>query len=141
MAEPKTKPTNQPVAEFLDSFPDGQKRQEYWTIYDIMHKVSQSPGKMWGTSIVGFGSYLQTGSDGKTNEWPLVAFAPRKQALTLYLSMEGVPQIDKRLAKLGKHSVGKVCLYIKHLADVDLSTLSELVEASYENAVKTYLHR
>ncbi|HCS39574.1 MAG TPA: DUF1801 domain-containing protein [Anaerolineaceae bacterium] len=141
MAEPKTKPTDQPVAEFIDTFPDGQKRQEYWTIYELMKKVSQSPGKMWGTSIVGFGSYLQTGADGKTNEWPLIAFSPRKQALTLYLSMEGIPQIEDRLARLGKHSVGKVCLYIKHLADVDLPTLTELVGASYENAVKIYLHR
>lgn len=139
MAEPKTKPTDQPVAEFIDTLPDAQKRQECWTIYAIMQEVSQSHGQMWGSAIVGFGKYLLTGSDGKTSEWPLIAFSPRKQALTLYLSMEKNPQVDELLAKLGKHSLGKVCLYIKRLSEVDLSTLSELVKASYDYAMKTKL--
>lgn len=137
MPEPKTKPTNQPVAEFIDSFTDIQKRQECWTIYDIMMEVSHFPGQMWGSSIVGFGSYAQTGSDGKTNHWPLIAFSPRKQALTLYLYMDGIPEINDKLARLGKHSLGKVCLYIKHLSDVDLTTLTDLVRESYEYAVKS----
>lgn len=137
MAEPKTKPTDQPVVEFIDALPDNQKRQESWTIYNIMQEVSQSHGQMWGSAIVGLGKYLLTGSDGKTSEWPLIAFSPRKQALTLYLSMEGNSQVDELLARLGKHSVGKVCLYIKHLADVDLPVLSDLIRASYDYAIKT----
>ncbi len=138
MAEPKTKPTEQPVSEFIDSFLDPQKRQEYWTIHDIMQDVSGSPGQMWGTSIVGFGKYAQTSSDGKTNDWPLIGFSPRKQALTLYLFVQELPQAAPLLANLGKHSVSKACLYIKRLSDVDLPTLTDLIKVSYQNAVKTY---
>ncbi|PKO01046.1 MAG: hypothetical protein CVU42_00965 [Chloroflexi bacterium HGW-Chloroflexi-4] len=139
MAEPKTKPTDQPVAEFIDSFSDVQKRQEYWTIYRIMQEVSGAPGQMWGTSIVGFGKYAQTGSDGKTNDWPLIGFSPRKQALTLYLFVQDLPEASSLLANLGKHSVSKGCLYIKRFGDVDLPTLTDLIKVAYQNAVKNHL--
>ncbi|MRS03643.1 DUF1801 domain-containing protein [bacterium] len=139
MAEPKTRPTDQPVSEFIESLTDESTRQDCRTILKLMGEVSGVQPVMWGTSIVGFDQYPLTGSDGKTNVWPLIAFSPRKQALTLYLSLQGISQLDEKLARLGKHSTGKVCLYIKRLSDVDLSTLSELVRESYENDVKTKL--
>jgi len=94
---------------------------------------------MWGSSIVGFGKYPMAGSSGKTTDWPLIGFSPRKQALTLYLSLGGLSETDALLNRLGKHSLGKGCLYIKRLTDVDLSTLSELIKTSYDYAVKTKL--
>jgi hypothetical protein len=139
MAEPKTRPTDQPASEFIDGLPEETTRQDCRAILKLMHEVSQAQPIMWGTSIVGFGKYPLPSSNGKTMEWPLIGFSPRKQALTLYLSLGGLTQPELFLAKLGKHTLGKGCLYIKRLSDVDLSTLSELVKASYDYAVKTKL--
>jgi hypothetical protein len=139
MVEPKTKPTDQPVGDFINTLPDEQTRQDCRKIVEIMQEVSKTPAVVWGTSIVGFGTYSIAGSNGKTTEWPLIGFSPRKQALTLYLSLGGFPQSEKLLARLGKHSLGKGCLYIKHLSDVDIPTLTELVKNAYAYAVKTKL--
>jgi hypothetical protein len=81
---------------------------------------------MWGTSIVGWGAYLFTPSGGKPTDWPILAFAPRKSDLTLYV-LTGFPGQDALLARLGKHKTGKICLYIKKLADVDLAVLREII--------------
>jgi hypothetical protein len=139
MAEPKTKPTDQPVGEFINSILDEETRLECRALVNIMENASHEPPIMWGSAIVGFGKYPMAGSSGKTNDWPLIGFSPRKQALTLYLSLGGLTQPELLLAKLGKHTLGKGCLYIKRLSDVDMSTLSELVKASYDYAVKTKL--
>ena len=139
MAEPKTKPTDQPASEFIDALPDESTRQDCRTILKLMQEVSGAQPVMWGPSIVGFGKYPLSYSNGKTTEWPLIGFSPRKQAITLYLSLGGLPEPELLLAKLGKHTLSKGCLYIKRLSDVDLPNLSELVRASYEYEVKSKL--
>jgi hypothetical protein len=85
---------------------------------------------MWGTSIVGFGSFHYKGKSGREGDWPIIGFSPRKQNLSLYLMMYGFDRHAALLQKLGKHSLGKGCLYIKRLSDVDLPTLKKLIKAS-----------
>ena len=93
----------------------------------MMQEVTGVEAKMWGDSIVGFGSYHYKYASGREADWPLVGFSPRKQNLTLYI-MSGFEQYDELLQRLGKHSTGKACLYVKRLADVDLAVLQELVK-------------
>jgi hypothetical protein len=137
LAEPKTRPTETPVADFINAIPDAQVRQDCWTIVDIMQEASQAPARMWGTAIVGFGIYRMAYANGKEADWMQIGFSPRKQAITLYLSLGGLENANELLAKLGKHSQGKGCLYIKRLSDVDLPTLIELVHASVTYVVTT----
>ena len=129
MAELKTKPTDQSVESFLNSISDDQRREDCFTVLELMKRVTQTEPQMWGSSIVGFGSYHYKYASGREGDAILTGFSPRKQNLTLYI-MAGFDQYDELLKKLGKHSVGKSCLYIKRLADVDLPTLEELVRGS-----------
>ena len=130
MAEPKTRKTGASVAEFLDRIPDATKREDSHTVARLLEKVTKTKPTMYGTSIVGFGDRSYVGSNGKTVVWPLVAFSPRKAALTLY-GLGGGMQSQATLAKkLGKHTTGKGCLYIKRLSDVDLSVLEKIVRES-----------
>lgn len=133
MAEPKTRPTRASVDDFIDSQNGDQVRDDCRALVRIMQKATGSKPEMWGTNIVGFGRYLWTGASGKQTEWMLAAFAPRKTNLTVYLW----PQFDARqplLDKLGKHSCGKGCLYIKRLSDVHVPTLQKLVTESVKHA-------
>jgi hypothetical protein len=101
-----------------------------------MQKATKAKPEMWGTSIVGFGRYKWRGAGGKEVEWMITAFAPRKTNLTLYLW----PEFDDKnelLAKLGKHSCGKGCLYLKRLSDVHVPTLTKLINASVTHALTT----
>jgi hypothetical protein len=138
MAEPKTKANELPVADFIDAIPDAQIRQDCWSIVEIMQEAAQAPARMWGTAIVGFGVYRAVNASGKGNNWMLVGFSPRKQAITLYLMLSGIDRSDELLARLGKYTRGKGCLYVKRLADVDLLTLKELVRSSVAYMAKTY---
>lgn len=128
MAEIKTQENEANVAEFIESYVSSeQKKQDSYQLMKLMEKVSGHPAKMWGTSLIGFGSYHYKSARSKQEgEWPLVAFSPRKTALSLYL-YSGEEQ-DELLAKLGKHTMGKGCVYVKKLADVDLSVLEKLIE-------------
>jgi uncharacterized protein YdhG (YjbR/CyaY superfamily) len=96
-----------------------------------MQQVTKAEPKMWGSSIVGFGSYHYKGASGREGDWMLVGFSPRKQNLTLYI-MAGFDRYDELMKKLGKFSTGKSCLYIKKLADVDKKVLKELVSESVQ---------
>lgn len=127
MAEPKTKPTGESVAAFVDRLEPEARRDDCRTLVKLFEKVTGNPATMWGPSIVGFGSYRMKYANGKENDWPAAAFSPRKSDLTLYLSdME-----DDLLARLGKHKRSQgMCLYIKRLADVDLGVLEELIVRS-----------
>jgi hypothetical protein len=138
MAEPKTKANELPVADFINAIPDAQIRQDCWSIVEIMQEAAQAPARMWGTAIVGFGEYRAVNARGKGNNWMLVGFSPRKQAITLYLMLSGLDRSDQLLARLGKYTRGKGCLYIKRLADVDLATLKELVRSSVTYVARTY---
>lgn len=126
MAEPKTQKTNASVEAFLESIPNEQTRADCFEIVKMMKQAAKAEPAMWGSSIVGFGEYMLTYANGSQLPWPLIAFSPRKQYITLYIdpSIEGY---ENRLKKLGKHSTAKVCLYIKKLADVDKKVLKEII--------------
>ena len=137
MAEIKTKLNDAPVADFIDAIKEEQVRKDCWVIVNMMQKATKAPPKMWGTSIVGFGtSYIKYAS-GRVGEWMLIGFSPRKQNLTLYI-MSGYEQRDELLAKLGKYTTAKSCLYIKRLSDVDLPTLEKLIKATVKHMRKVH---
>jgi uncharacterized protein DUF1801 len=128
MAEAKTKPTKQSVAQFINSLPDAGARADCATLAQLMQQATRAEPQMWGSSIVGFGIRQIQYAGGRTGDWPIVAFSPRKQNLTLYVA---VGQQDPVLMeKLGKHTVGKGCLYVKRLSDVDLPTLKKVIKAA-----------
>lgn len=129
MAEAKTKPTKQSVADFIKSLPDAQMRVDCAVIAKLMEAATKNKGVMWGSSIAGFGTRKIQYTGGKEADWPLMGFSPRKQNLTLYIGLGNSGESDL-LSKLGKHSLGKGCLYIKRLSDVDLPTLGKLIKAS-----------
>ena len=128
MSEPKTRPTSQSVADFLSDQPEA-RRKDCEAIDTLMRGSSGEPAVMWGSAIVGYGRYLAPRADGSAYEWPMIGFSPRKQALVLYL-MADFAQQEALLAKLGKHSTSKACLYIKRLSDVDVGVLKKMIERS-----------
>jgi hypothetical protein len=128
-AELKTQVNDASVTEFLNSVADEQKRNDCFEILKMMKQVTREEPKMWGSSIVGFGSYHYKGKSGREGEWMLTGFSPRKQSLTLYL-MGGLDAHAALLQKLGKFTTSVGCLYIKTLSDVDKKVLKELVQAS-----------
>jgi Domain of unknown function (DU1801) len=131
MAELKTQKTKASVAAFLNAIENDQMRKDCKAVAKLMQEVTGEKPAMWGTSIVGFGSleYTNTKAGG---EWPLTGFSPRKQNLTMYI-MPGFAKHQELLAKLGKHSTGQSCLYVKRLADVDLPTLKKLIAESVKD--------
>ena len=129
MAELKTKLNDASVEDFLNTIEDDQKRRDCFEIMKIMKQAAKAEPKMWGSSIVGFGSYHYKGASGREGDWMLTGFSPRKQNITLYI-MGGFNGQENLMKKLGKHSTGKACLYIKKLEDVDKKVLKELVSAS-----------
>jgi hypothetical protein len=132
MAELKTRETNASVAEFINSISDEVKRSDAQTIVKLMEEVTGEKPRMWGDSIVGFGHYHYRYASGREGDWFLVGFSPRKQNLTLYI-MSGFDDYEDLRAQLGKHTVGKSCLYVKKLADVDEPTLRELIRQSVDH--------
>ena len=127
--ELKTKLNDASVTDFLNTVDDEQKRKDSLEIMKMMKQVTKAEPKMWGTSIVGFGSYHYKGASGREGDWMLIGFSPRKQNLTLYI-MPGFERYPELMKKLGKHTTGKSCLYIKRLSDVDTSVLKELMAES-----------
>jgi hypothetical protein len=129
MSELKTKPNDQSVEEYLTRVDDDKKRQDSTTILALMKEVTGAEPRMWGDSIIGFGSYRYKYASGRQGEWFLTGFAPRKRNLTLYI-MSGFAEYDDLLGRLGKFKTGKSCLYVNKLEDIDLPKLKELVEKS-----------
>lgn len=131
MAELKTRVNDQSVTAFLDKVTEDQRRQDCYTILDMMKKATGAEPKMWGDSIVGFGSYHYKYATGREADWLLMGFSPRKQNLTLYFTpgFEGYQNIFSRL---GKFTTGKGCLYIKKLTDVNFEALQELITQSVQ---------
>jgi len=136
MAELKTQPNEQNVEDFLNAVESETKRQDSFTILELMKQETGAEPIMWGDSIVGFGTYKYKYASGREGEWLVTGFSPRKQNLTLYI-MSGFDEYDNLLNKLGKHSTGKSCLYIKKLEDVDQDVLRELVSKSVEHMKET----
>lgn len=129
--ELKTRLNDASVEDFLNTVSDEQIRADCFEIAKIMKQATKAEPKMWGSSIVGFGSYHYKGASGREGDWMLVGFSPRKQNLTLYI-MAGFDRYDELMNKLGKFSTGKSCLYIKKLADVDKKVLKELISESVQ---------
>lgn len=129
MSEPKTKRNNESVTAFLNTVTDVQKREDSFKVLELMERVTGDKAEMWGPSIVGFGTYHNKYKSGREGDWMLCGFSPRKEALTLYI-MSGFSHYDVLLTKLGKHKIGKSCLYVKRLSDLNMDVLEELVSAS-----------
>jgi hypothetical protein len=129
MAELKTKETKASVTAFLKKIVDQERREDCFAIVEIMRAATKEEPKMWGPSIVGFGRYRYRYESGREGEWPIIGFSPRKNDLTLYF-MRGFDEYPDLIKRLGKHKTAKSCLYLKKLADVDMSVLKELVKRS-----------
>ena len=137
MAENKTKPTDASVEDYIASRANEQQRSDCRELMTLLEMVTGQPPRMWGPSIVGFGSYRYTYESGRTGEAPLAGFAIRGRELVVYLVAEGVKQ-KSLLARLGKHKMTKSCLYFKRLADLDKSVLRRLVTNSIADARRRY---
>jgi len=133
MADLKTKANDASVDKFLKSFPE-DRREDCYTILEIMKKAIKAEPKMWGTSIVGFGDYHYKYASGRENDWFITGFSPRVQNLTLY-TLGGFD--SELLKKLGKYKTGKGCLYIKKLEDVDIKVLNDLITKSVNTTSKS----
>ena len=125
-AEPKTRPTDVPVDDFIAAVENPRRRADAEVVRAMLTEVTGEQPVMWGPSIVGYGSYR-----GPTGDWPIIGFSPRKAQLVLYI-MRGFADFGDQLARLGKHKSGGGCLYISKLDDVDLDVLREMAAASVE---------
>lgn len=133
MAELKTKKTEASVEVFLNSLASEQTRKDCFEIVKIMQQATKEEPKMWGASIIGFGSQHLKYASGRELDWMIIGFSPRKQNLTLYLPGSFEPYADL-LKKLGKYKTGGGCLYIKTLNDIDTKVLKELVKQTVKAA-------
>lgn len=129
MAEIKTKATNVSVKKFIDSVDDEQKRKDSYVLVDMMKKITGEEPKMWGPSIIGFGKYRYKYESGHGGEMCIAGFSPRKAAFSIYL-LPGNDRSPELMKKLGMYKMGKACLYVKRLSDVDLKVLEELIKIS-----------
>jgi hypothetical protein len=129
MAENKTKPTELSVAAFVEALPDQAQREDAKALVKLMRSATGEKPRMWGPSIIGFGSYHYKYESGREGDMPLVGFSPRKAALVLYGlgAVSASDPSDPLRAKLGKHTTGKGCVYIKKLADVDTKILETII--------------
>ena len=137
MADAKTKATTISVSKFLNAIADDARRKDAKTVLKIMRGTTGEKPKMWGTAIVGFGNYHYKYASGREGDWCLTGFSPRKQALSIYI-MSGFKGQDALMKKLGKHKIGKSCLYVKKLDDIDLKILEKLVSQSVAYMRKKY---
>ncbi len=138
MATNKTAATNQNVLDFINSFADTeQKRTDSIALLQLMQKISGHEPKMWGPSIIGFGSYHYKYASGHEGDAPLIGFSPRKAAISLYV-YTGLPEHEPLLKDLGKFTIGKVCIYAKKLSDINEKALIALMKASIKFLKENY---
>jgi hypothetical protein len=137
MAKNKTTETDSNVIDFINAVGSEIKRKDGFRILELMREITGLEPKMWGPSIIGFGSYHYKYDSGHEGDAPLIGFSPRSSALTLYL--DPFPTKNDLLQKLGKHKVGKVCIYINKLADVDEDVLAEMIRESFKSTKSKYL--
>jgi hypothetical protein len=137
MAELKTLPNDASVEDFINEVPDETKREDSFALLELYSSITGEKPKMWGTSMIGFGLFhYKSERSSHEGDWPLAAFSPRKQNLTLYFT-PGFAKHVELLSKLGKHKTSKGCLYINKLSDVDRGVLAELIKAGYVEAIET----
>ena len=137
MAELKTQPTGASVEAYLDSRASAEQRADCKKLMAILRRVTKQPPKMWGPSIVGYGVYRYTYPSGHSAEMCLAAFAIRGRDLVIYLCCEDAEHAALR-ARLGKHTMGKSCLYFRRLADLDVDVLEQLIEGSIAEVTARY---
>ena len=137
VAENKTKATTASVTKFIKSIDDTQMRADARKVAAMMRRATGKRARMWGTSMVGYGTYHYRYASGREGDYMITGFSPRKRALTVYI-MPGFSSFSKLMAKLGKYKTGKSCLYIKRLADVDETILERLIDGSVEKMRKKY---
>lgn len=136
MVELKTKQTDASVEKFLNQIPDEARREDCFLVAKMMQEITGSEPKMWGPSIVGFGTYRYKYASGREGDWMITGFSPRKQDLTLYI-MPGFDQYADLMKRLGKHRTGKSCLYVKRLSDIHVPTLKKLIRESVKSIKRT----
>jgi hypothetical protein len=135
MGELKTQENDASVTDFIDAVPEETKRRDSYVLLELFKRVTGQEPRMWGTSIIGFGKYhYKSERSTQEGDWPLAAFSPRKQNLTLYFMSGFDTFLAEDLAKLGKHKTSKACLYINRLADVDVAVLEEAVRKGFIEA-------
>ena len=137
MAELKTKKTSASVAAYLNAITDKQKRSDCKAVARMMRDATGKRARMWGGSLVGYGSYDYKYASGREGTWFVCGFSPRAQNITIYI-MPGFSGFKKLMNKLGKYKTGKSCLYIKKLEDVDQKTLEELIAGSVKEMRRRY---
>lgn len=137
MEELKTQPTASDVDALIDGIEDAARREDCRTLLALMKRASGVEPTVWSSGAVGFGTFHYKSSSGREGDWFPVGFASRKAAITVYLGLS-LEELAQLLARLGKHTTGKGCIYIKRLADVDLGVLEELVADAYARIKRTY---
>lgn len=137
MYEQKTKETNQSVIEFIEQVDSVKKRENAYKLLEIFTETSGFEAKMWGPTIIGFGSYHYKYATGHEGDAPLVGFSPRKAKISLYFA-PGDPDRERLLQKFGKHTSGKSCVYVNKLSDVDITILKQLIVQSITFLQNTY---
>jgi len=129
----QTQPTPASVDDFLGAIPDAAKRADCLRLREMMEEITGEPAVLWGPSIVGFGTYHYRYDSGREGDAPAVGFSPRAANITVYVT-GGFDDLQDELGRLGKHKIGKGCLYLKRLSDVDEGVLTELIRASVAKA-------
>lgn len=137
MYELKTKETENSVIEFIEAVDSPKKREDAYKLLDIFTETTGFPAKMWGPSIIGFGSYHYKYATGHEGDAPLVGFSPRKAKISLYFA-PGEPKREELLQRFGKHTTGKACVYVNKVADIDVEILKELIVESVKFLQETY---
>ena len=137
MATLKTRPSDASVEAFLDSVDNEDRREDARRVIAIMRQATEEPPKMWGSRLVGFGSYHYRYASGHEGDWPLTGLSPGKRNLTVYI-MPGFDDYGEMLSRLGKHRTGKSCLYVNRLRDVDLNVLEEIIRQSVGDMRRRY---
>jgi hypothetical protein len=137
MSDLKTKKNDASVEEFLAGIPHDRRREDCRVVVEMMTEITGEEPAMWGSSIIGFGTYHYKYASGREGDWPITGVAPRKQSLTLYI-MPGFDRYEELMGRIGKHKTGVSCLYVNKLDDVDLPTLRTLVSESFAYMKKKY---
>lgn len=137
MSENKTRPTGASVAAFLAAVEGDERRADCRALVALIGRITGKPAAMWGSGIVGFDQYHYKYESGREGDWAVAGFSPRKGDISIYLTAEGQHQ-QELLAKLGRHRMGKACLYVRKLADVDLAVLEQLIRDSVAEVKRRY---
>jgi hypothetical protein len=138
MSTLKTLPNDVSAEDFINTVPEAAKKEDSFTLLKMFSKITGEKPKMWGASIIGFGQYhYKSERSAQEGDWPLIAFSPRKQSLTLYI-MPGFDDLTDLLKDLGKHKTSKGCLYINKLSDVDQGVLEKIIKQSFAAAKKKH---